>query len=141
MSSKPFAEVALPARYLNLFPLPHRPLTRCDTIKTANNYSLGVNDMRQNDGAKELVLQGLKFSSSVTAIGSTAHDMARVLGYSPQHINRCLKQLFSEGKVAYAELPHQGRAGFKRSWVSISKAKKSPGRYVMPKYIQMEMRI
>lgn len=72
---------------------------------------------------------------------TTAHMIARVTGYTPQHINRCLKHLFREGKVAYAIVPHRGRAKQKRKWVAMSAlpAWENVYPFETPEYIQREM--
>jgi alkylated DNA nucleotide flippase Atl1 len=50
---------------------------------------------------------------------TTAHQIARITGYSPQHVNRVLKQLFQQGKVAYTIMPHRGNAKQKRKWCTM----------------------
>lgn len=73
----------------------------------------------------------------------TAHAIARVTGYTPQHINRCLKALFGQGKVAYTVVSHRGKAKQKRLWVSVKDAYKFQHEYaiIKPEYVQMEMEL
>lgn len=44
----------------------------------------------------------------------TAYEIARLSNYSPQHINRCLKEMWKDGLVCYRLVPH--RKGEKRVW-------------------------
>lgn len=88
---------------------------------------------------KDKILPALMFSSARLDGGCTAHALARILDITPQYTNRCLKQLYHEGKVAYREEPHRGNSGFKRVWTTVKNARKAPGRYIMPEWTQMEM--
>jgi transcription initiation factor IIE alpha subunit len=45
---------------------------------------------------------------------ATAYRIARLSGYSPQHINRVLKQMYFDGLVGYRLEKH--RNGEKRVW-------------------------
>lgn len=74
---------------------------------------------------------------------TTAHMIARVTGYTPQHINRCLKHLFGQGKVAYAVVEHRGRAKQKRLWVAMKDVNKFEHQYVIvePEFTQEELGI
>lgn len=72
----------------------------------------------------------------------TAHDIARISGYSPQHVNRLLKRLFAEGMVAYAVVDH--RPGTKkRVWIHLSNLEKYAYKYPFetPLFVQKEMEI
>lgn len=71
----------------------------------------------------------------------TAHLIARVTGYTPQHVNRCLKRLYSQGRVAYTVVSHRGNAHNKRLWCSVKNVHKFADRYPMetPEYIQEEL--
>lgn len=70
---------------------------------------------------------------------TTAYYIARVTGYSPQHINRCLRALFFQGQVAYTLVDH--RHNKKRLWCALKDAGFFSQEYVMiePEYIQEEL--
>lgn len=74
---------------------------------------------------------------------TTAHQIARISGYTPQHINRCLKELFAAGVVAFCIIPHRGNAKQKRKWCMVKDVEKWGLVYpfVMPEYTQMEMEL
>lgn len=70
----------------------------------------------------------------------TAHQIARMTGYTPQHINRILKRLFMCGRLAYTVVPHQGRSKFARKWCALNKtALHNTYLFVEPEFVQMEM--
>lgn len=70
----------------------------------------------------------------------TAHQIAGMTGYTPQHINRILKRLFHCGRLAYTTVPHQGRSKFARKWCALNKTGQHPTyAFVSPEYVQMEM--
>lgn len=72
----------------------------------------------------------------------TAHQIAKMTGYTPQHINRILKQLFAEGKLAYTVVTHQGRAKFARKWCSLRETtQRHTLSFVTPEWIQEEMEL
>lgn len=74
---------------------------------------------------------------------TTAHQIARVTDYSPQHVNRVLKKLYAQGRVAYCIVPHHGRAKNKRKWCSLRYVQNWNTVYAFetPEYTQMEMAI
>lgn len=74
---------------------------------------------------------------------TTAHQIARVTGYTPQHVNRVLKQLYGQGRVAYCLVPHHGRAKYKRKWCSLRYVKNWDRVYPFetPEYTQLELTI
>lgn len=82
---------------------------------------------------------------SILANGAlvTAHYLSHVVDATPQHVNRCLKQLFSEGKVAYTVVPHKGRAQQKRLWCAIICLERYENKYPFetPEYIQERLAI
>jgi hypothetical protein len=57
------------------------------------------------------VVIALEFSH----VPRTAYQIARLTNYSPQHINRCLRDMWEAGLVGYVVEPH--RQGEKRLWV------------------------
>lgn len=70
----------------------------------------------------------------------TAHAIAKMTGYSPQHINRVLKKLFNQGVIAYAIVNHQGAAKYARKWCSLKSTKEhTEFTFVIPEYTQLEM--
>lgn len=70
----------------------------------------------------------------------SAHTLAKMSGYSPQHINRCFKELYKEGKLAYTVEPHQGNSGFARKWCGAKWTHMYPDRkFSKPEYIQVEL--
>lgn len=89
--------------------------------------------------AVDLTLRALQFSGAKKGGVCTAHAIAKVTGYTPRHINRCLARLYYEGKVAYKVEPHRGASKFVRQWATIKTAKKQPTGFVFPEYIQKEM--
>ena len=72
---------------------------------------------------------------------TTAHYFANLLGYTPQHINRELKTLFSEGKACYIVVPHRGSAQHKRLWSTIERGNQLKQQYkvIFPEYAQEEL--
>lgn len=70
----------------------------------------------------------------------TAHQLAKMTGYSPQHINRVFKKLFCQGKVAYTIVSHQGKSGFARKWCLLGKTREHHTyAFVTPDWTQLEM--
>lgn len=62
---------------------------------------------------KSAVIIALEFS----CVPRTAYQIARLTNYSPQHINRCLRDMWKAGLVGYSVEPH--RKGEKRLWVYV----------------------
>lgn len=90
--------------------------------------------MRKN--AKHIIMDILN-NGNLTS----AYMIARTTGYSPQHINRCLRDLFQDGRVAYALVPHRKQRQMKRLWCGMKDAEFFSKHYPVetPEYIQEEL--
>lgn len=71
----------------------------------------GVVGLKMGKTGKSAVIIALESLS----VPLTAYQIARLTNYSPQHINRCLRDMWRAGLVGYWVKPH--RRGEKRLWV------------------------
>jgi DNA-binding transcriptional regulator YhcF (GntR family) len=70
----------------------------------------------------------------------TANTLAKMTGFSPQHINRVFKQLYFAGLVAFTVQKHQGVTGGKRYWCAVKEVEyHGDMKFVMPEYVQPEL--
>lgn len=68
--------------------------------------------------------------------GLSAYELSKRTGYTPQHCNRTLKELFRSGLVGFKIVP--ARNGEKRVWKAASIARFDK-EYITPDYVQTEM--
>jgi len=72
--------------------------------------------------------------------GMTAYDIARVTGFSPQHINRILAQMWHEGMLAFRpkDRKHQLMSPRLWSWAGIILSFDAKGWYVSEARLRQE---
>lgn len=83
-----------------------------------------------------------RFVNSVYGAGVSSHTIAKTCDCTPSYARRVCDELFKQGRISYAIVPHQGNAKFKRVYLNCKHAHtknliSGVNLYVMPAAVQL----